>query len=172
MRVVNLLCKGRSLMEFNKLPDSEFIVLANDFDKEIIKIKTLSDYLQNQTIHQVLNMTIGGANGYHSIDFFNKFNVVKLIRPYLEGIRIPGSSGMDFYDNLNYGVSNYLVDCPEGRDFKKDFWTLEEMQTNFCRLIKSNPNIQVNMTTMCTNFIDEMENLDNLNINKIGDYNE
>jgi hypothetical protein len=169
-------------------------------------------------------MTIGGANGYHSIDFFNKFNVVKLIRPYLEGIRIPGSSGqnipldehflgyhhkdfmyagrkyaydytgtgmgsfaytmldcnadvinivgMDFYDNLNYGVSNYLVDCPEGRDFKKDFWTLEEMQTNFCRLIKSNPNIQVNMTTMCTNFIDEMENLDNLNINKIGDYNE
>ena len=53
MRVVNLLCKGRSLMEFNKLPDSEFIVLANDFDKEIIKIKTLSDYLQNQTIHQV-----------------------------------------------------------------------------------------------------------------------
>ena len=46
------------------------------------------------------------------------------------------------------------------------------MQSNFCRLIKSNPNIQVNMTTMCTNFIDEMENLDNLNINKIGDYNE
>ena len=219
MKVISLLCKGRSLMEFDKLPDSEFVVLANDFDKEITKIKTLSDYLENQTIHQVLNMTVGGARGYESIDFFNKFNVVKLIRPYLEGIRVPGSSGqniplvehflgfnhkefmyagrkyeydytgtgmgsfaytmldcgadvinivgMDFYDNLNYGISNYLVDCPEGRDFKKDFWTLEEMQTNFCRLIKSNPNIQVNMTTTCKTFIDEMKELDNLKINII-----
>ena len=30
MKVVNLLCKGRSLNEFDKLPDAEFVVLAND----------------------------------------------------------------------------------------------------------------------------------------------
>jgi hypothetical protein len=219
MKIINLLCKGRSLLEFDKLPKSEFVVLANDFDKEITKMKSLSDYLGDKTIHQVLNMTIGGANGYHSIDFFNKFNVVKLIRPYLEGIRVPGSSlqnipleenflgmnhkqfmyvgrkypydytgtgmasfaytlldcsadvinivGMDFYDNLNYGISNYLIDCPEGRDFKKDFWTIEEMQENFCKLVESKPNIQVNMTTLCKSFITKMDNLDNLNINKI-----
>ena len=219
MKIVNLLCKGPSLRHFDRLPDPEFVVLANDFDREISKLKFLSDYLENQTIHQVLNMVIGGANGYHSIDFFNKFNVAKLIRPYLEGIRVPGSSyqnipleenflgmhhrdfmydgrkyqydypgtgiaafaytildcsadiinviGMDFYDNLNYGISNYLVDCPEGRDYKRDFWTTEEMQENIYKLIKSKPNIQVNMTTMCKSFISEINNLDNLSINII-----
>ena len=221
MRVVNLLCKGRSLNEFDNLPDSEFVVLANDFDREISKIKSLHDYLTEQTIHQVLNMVVGAANGYHSIDFFNKFDVVKLIRPYVEGIRVPGSSGqniplkehflqlhhtkfmysgrkykydytgtgmasfaytildcsadvinivgMDFYDNLNYGISNYLIDCPEGRDFKKDFWTIEEMQQNFCDLINANPNVEVNLNTLCKSFIPEMEKIKNLNINIVGD---
>tara|TARA_R110002020_G_scaffold116549_4_gene267086 strand:+ start:272 stop:940 length:669 start_codon:yes stop_codon:yes gene_type:complete len=221
MKVVNLLCKGRSLNEFDKLPDAEFVVLANDFDREISKIKSLHDYLKEQSIHQVLNMVVGSANGYHSIDFFNKFNVVKLIRPYLDGIRTPGSSGqnipleehflqshheefmytgrkykydypgtgmaafaysildcsadviniigMDFYDNLNYGISNYLVDCPEGRDYKRDFWTTKEMQENFCKLVKANPDIKINMTTMCKDFIDEMNKIKNLNINIIGD---
>ena len=41
------------------------------------------------------------------------------------------------------------------------------MQTNFCRLVKSNPNVQVNMTTTCKTFIDEMKELDNLKINII-----
>jgi len=224
MKIVNLLCKGQSLRQFDKLPESEFVVLANDFDREISHIKPLADYLKNQTIHQVLNMVVGSANGYQTIDFFNIFNVVKLIRPYLEGIRVPGSSGqnipleenfldihhrefmytgrkypydypgtgmaafaytildcsadvinvigMDFYDNLNYGIPNYLVDCPEGRDYKRDFWTTEEMQENLCKLVKANPSIQVNMTTLCKSFISEMGEIDNLNINRIGVTNE
>ena len=224
MKNINLLCKGPSLKYFNELPNSEFVILANDFDGEISQIKEFSDYLEKQTIHLVLNMVLGGANGYHSIDFFNRFNVVKLIRPYLEGIRVLGSSGqnilleenflgihhkdfmfsgrkypydyagtgiaafaysmldcsadiinvigLDFYDNLNYGISNYLVEGKEGRDYKRDFWTTEEMQENFCKLVKANSNIQVNMTTMCTNFISEMTNINNLNINRIGAMNE
>ena len=93
MKVVNLLCKGRSLREFSKLPESDFIVLANDFDQEISQIKSLSDYLKDQTIHLVLNMVYGADAGYQSIDFFNRFEVIKLIRPYLDGIKTPGSSG-------------------------------------------------------------------------------
>lgn len=216
MKVVNLLCKGRSLAELKSLPDCEFVVLANDLDKEITELEYVSEYLSNQRIHQVLNMVVGGANGYHDIDFFNKFNVVKLIRPYLEGIKVPGSSGqniplqenflgmhhkefmytggkygydypntggaafaysildcsadiinvigMDFYDNLNYGISNYLVTGKEGRDYMKDHWTLEEMQTNFCKLIESKPDIKINIISHCKTWIPRLSELENLNI--------
>ena len=219
MKNINLLCKGPSLKYFNELPNSEFVILANDFDGEISQIKEFSDYLEKQTIHLVINMVLGGANAYHSIDFFNRFNVVELIRPYLEGIREPGSSGqnipleenflgkhhmsfmhkkgdrgkypydyagtgiaafayamldcsanivnvigLDFYDNLNYGMPNYLVPDKEGRDNVRDFWTPEEMQEHFCKLVKGNPDIQVNLTTICKNFIDGMEDIENLNI--------
>ena len=216
MKIVNLLCKGPSLKYFNELPDTEFVILSNDLDSEISQIKEFSDYLENKNIYLVLNMVSGGANGYHSIDFFNRFDVVKLIRPYLEGIRVLGSSGqnilleenflgthhkdfmfsgrkypydyagtgiaafaysmldcsadvvnvvgMDFYDNLNYGIPNYLVKCKEGRDYHRDHWTREEMQENFCKLVKANPNVQINMTTICKSFIDEMKNIENLKI--------
>ncbi len=220
MKVINLLCKGQSLNDFNNLPESDFIVLANDFDRELLQMPELYEYISKQKIHQVLNMVTGAASGYQEMSFFQTFNVVKLIRPYLTGIRQPGTSGqsiplienflgmhhkefmytgrkyaydysgtglaafaytildcsadviniigLDFYDNLNYGISNYLVPCREGRDYKKDFWTREEMQENFCRLVKSKPNIQVNMTTLCKNFIEEMSQIENLNIKQIG----
>jgi len=219
MKVINLLCKGRSLANFSELPDSQLIVLTNDFDRELQKIPSLYEYVSKHELHLVLNMVSGGASGYHDIDFFQKFNVVKLIRPYLEGIRESGSSGqniplednflsrhhiefmytgrkyeydyagtgiaafahtildcsadiinvigMDFYDNLNYGISNYLISCPEGRDYKRDLWSREEMQENFCKLAKSKPNIQVNITTSCKTFIDEMYEIKNINIKKI-----
>ena len=60
--------------------------------------------------------------------------------------------GLDFYDNLNYGKSNYLVPGKEGRDFTRDFWGPEDMQENMCRLVKGKPNGQVNLTTICKNF--------------------
>jgi len=215
VKTVNLLCKGRSLTHLEKLGDSEFVVLANDFDREISQVNGLSEYLKNKEIHICLNM-VSGYNGYNEIDFFNRFNVTKLIRPYPYGIREAGTSGqnipleenflgehhkefmyknrkyaydytgtgmasfaytmldcsvdvinligMDFYDNLNYGVQNYLVDCREGGDFTKDPWTIEEMQQNFCKLVKSNPKIQVNMITTCKNFIDEFKFIKNLNV--------
>ena len=219
MKVINLLCKGRSLTELKTLPECDMVVLANDFDEEIIKFKYISEYLSSKKIHLVLNMVAGASNGYHSINFFDKFNVAKLVRPYLEGIRTPGSSGqgiplteyflgmhhkefmysgrkygydyagtgiaafaysildcsvntiniigLDFYDNLNYGTPKYLVPCIEGRDYKRDSWTIEEMQENFCKLIKSKPYVQVNLTTNCKNFISEMEKIKNLNIKQV-----
>ena len=38
------------------------------------------------------------------------------------------------------------------------------MQENFCKLVKANPNVQINMTTICKSFIDEMKNIENLKI--------
>ena len=219
MKTVTLLGRGPSLQYLNVLPDTELVVLANDFDTEISQIKELSDYLKKQTIHLVLNMVVHNANGYNAINFFTEFNVVKLIRPYLNGIRVPGSSGqsipleenflqdhhkyfmyegpkypydyagtgiaafaytmldtqadivnvigLDFYDNLNYGKSNYLVPGKENRDFTRDFWKPEDMQENVRRLVNGKPNVQVNLNTICKNFIDGMEDLENLNINII-----
>lgn len=220
MKVINLLCKGRSLANFSELPEAQLLVLTNDFDRELLVIPSLYDYVYKHKLHLVLNMAAGGANGFHEINFFQKFNVDKLIRPYLEGIRTPGSSGqniplednflgkhhmdfmqkggkypydysgtgiaafahtildcsadiinvigMDFYDNLNYGISNYLSSCAEGRDYKRDHWTREQMQEHFCKLVKSKPNIQVNMITSCKTFINEMYEIKNLNIKKRG----
>ncbi len=219
MKTVNLLGRGPSLQHLNKLPDSELVILANDFDTEISQIKELSDYLEKQTIHLVLNMVVHNADGYNSINFFTEYNVVKLIRPYLNGIRVPGSSGqsiplvenflgdnhkeymfeggakypydyagtgiaafaytmldteadeinvvgIDFYDNLDYGNSNYLVKDKDGRDFIRDFWRREDMQENVCKLVKGNPNVIVNLHTICKKFIDGMEDIENLNIIK------
>tara|TARA_R110000796_G_scaffold24193_1_gene69092 strand:+ start:8393 stop:9055 length:663 start_codon:yes stop_codon:yes gene_type:complete len=216
MKVINLLCRGRSLSNFGELLDPQLIVLANDFDRELLKFPSLYEYVFKHKLHLVMNMVIGATSGYHEMNFFQKFNVVKLIRPYTHGIRIPGSSnqnipldenflddhhkefmytgrkyaydyagtgiaafaytildlsadvinivGMDFYDNLNYGISNYLTPCREGGDYKKDPWTQKEMQENFCKLVKSKPNTQVNITTYCKTFIDEMNEIENLNI--------
>ena len=75
--------------------------------------------------------------------------------------------GLDFYDNLNYGKSNYLVPGKENRDFTRDFWKPEDMQENVRRLVNGKPNVQVNLNTICKNFIDGMEDIKNLNINII-----
>jgi hypothetical protein len=93
MKTVTLLGRGPSLKYFDKLDKSDIVVLANDFDREISQIEEFSDYLKKQTIHLVLNMVAGADAGYNSIGFFENFNVTKLVRPYLNGIRVPGSSG-------------------------------------------------------------------------------
>jgi len=41
------------------------------------------------------------------------------------------------------------------------------MQENVRRLVNGKPNVQVNLNTICKNFIDGMEDLENLNINII-----
>ena len=91
MKVVNLMGRGPSLIRFSQLPKSDHVILANDFAKEITQVDGFASYLEKQDIHLVFNMVHGGDTAYHHIDFFNKFNIVKLIRPYLNGIRVPGS---------------------------------------------------------------------------------
>ena len=222
MNIVNLFGRGPSLKHFKILGDCQTVVLSNNLDKEISQVEKFSEYLQDKKIHLCLNMVVGGARGYHSIDFFNRFNVTKLIRPYLEGVRVPGSSGqnipleetflgknhmefmytdlkypydytgtgiaafahslldcsadvvnvigIDFYNNLNYGVANYLVS--DAAEWQVDFFGENRMQENFCKLVDGHPNIQVNLNTICKDFIDGMEDIKNLNINVIGEKDE
>ena len=66
-------------------------------------------------------------------------------------------------------MGNYLVDDKDGRDFKRDFWKPEQMQENVVSLVKGNPNVKVNLHTICKNFIGEMENIENLNIVRYDD---
>ena len=40
------------------------------------------------------------------------------------------------------------------------------MQENVCNLVKGNPNVTVNLHTICKNFIGGMEDIENLNIIK------
>ena len=40
------------------------------------------------------------------------------------------------------------------------------MQENVCKLVNGRPDVQVNLHTICKNFIDGMEDIENLNIIK------
>jgi len=231
--IVNALLRGRSLIEFKNLENCDLVLLANDTNIEIEEIDGFKEYLNDKEIHLVFNMVLGAASGYHHIQFFDNFNVTKLIRPYIYGDRLPGSSGqgiplednflgnhhkkfmftggrysydypgtgiaaiayaildcevdilnivgLDFYDNLNYGKSNYLVaDVFGKRDFGSDVGDglseehIEQvkllqiqMQNTFCELVEHKPNMQVNLSTKCKSFIDRMKNIKNLNIKVI-----
>ena len=86
-----------------------------------------------------------------------KFDVVNIV-------------GLDFYDNLFYGQSNYLVQDNAGRDYWTDLSELQvknpelqtkrldlpdlddwqyKIQNTLCDLVEHKPNIQVNLKTKC-----------------------
>jgi hypothetical protein len=104
-----------------------------------------------------------------------KFDVVNIV-------------GLDFYDNLFYGQSNYLVQDNAGRDYWTDLSELQvknpelqtkrldlpdlddwqyKIQNTLCDLVEHKPNIQVNLKTKCKSLIPRMTTYDNLNIEVI-----
>ena len=221
--VTNVLLRGRSLTEFETLDSPDIVFLVNDMDREI---------------DLVFNMVAGAEIGYKRINFFDEFNVTKLIRPYVVGTRYndgaqdipientfldeshipfmsigskyayeyPGTGiaaiayaildckfdvvnivGLDFYDNLFYGQSNYLVQDNAGRDYWTDLdeemknpelqtkrldipdlddWQYK-VQNTLCDLVEYKPNIQVNLKTKCKSLIPRITTYDNLNIEVI-----
>lgn len=100
--------------------------------------------------------------------------------------------GLDFYDNLYYGQSNYLVKDNAGRDYWTDLkraplpdyklgielhtkrldipalgeWQ-DKVQHTLCDLVEHKPNIQVNLKTKCKYLIDRMRTYSNLNIEEV-----
>ena len=238
--IINILLRGRSLSEFNTLGPADIIFLANDTDVEIQEVKGLKEYLLDKEINLVFNMVNKADKGYQAIGFFETFNVTKLVRPYIKGDRLPGTSGqsinlpdeflgvhhkqfmyrgdkytyeypgtgiagiayamldynpevvnivgLDFYDNLYYGESNYLVEDNAGRDYWTDLGELKtenpevrakrldipelddwqyKIQNTLCDLVEYKPNIQVNLKTKCKVFIDRMRTISNLNIEEV-----
>ena len=121
MKTVTLLGRGPSLNYFSEIDNSDIVVLANDFDREISQIEEFSDYLKKQTIHLVLNMVVGAADGYNSIGFFENFNVTKLVRPYLNGIRVPGSSGQSIPLEENFLEDHHKYFMYEGPKYPYDY---------------------------------------------------
>ena len=105
--IVNALLRGRSLSQFKNLGDCDLVILANDTDQEIQTIDGLKEYLIDKEINLVENMVATGAIGYHKMNFFNDYNVTKLIRPYLNGIRKPGSSGQNIPLKDNFLGDNH-----------------------------------------------------------------
>ena len=96
--------------------------------------------------------------------------------------------GLDFYDNLYYGQSNYLVQDNAGRDYWTDLSELQvenpelqtkrldipdlddwqyKVQNTLCDLVEHKPNIQVNLKTKCKSLIPRITTYDNLNIEVI-----
>jgi|TARA_B100000287_G_C20480442_1_gene720917 hypothetical protein len=219
MKVVDIFCKGSSLIcydEFEHKP--ELVVLVNDF-YEVAHVKGMMDFLKEVEVNIVLNMVPHAASKLNEIDIWNTLNVTKLVRPYLVGVREPGSSGqsipleenflqehhkefmyegrkypydypgtgmgaiaytivdckpdilnivgLDFYDNLNHSdepKTNYLFKCPEGRDYNRDLWSIEEMQKTLCDLIESRPNMKVNIKTRAKTFMDRLSSNENVTI--------
>ena len=236
--VTNVLLRGRSLTEFETLDSPDIVFLVNDMDREIEEVNGLKEYLLDKEINLVFNMVAGAEIGYKRINFFDEFNVTKLIRPYVVGTRYndgaqdipientfldeshipfmsigskyayeyPGTGiaaiayaildckfdvvnivGLDFYDNLFYGQSNYLVQDNAGRDYWTDLdeemknpelqtkrldlpdlddWQYK-IQNTLCDLVEYKPNIQVNLKTKCKSLIPRITTYDNLNIGVI-----
>ena len=96
--------------------------------------------------------------------------------------------GLDFYDNLYYGETNYLVKDNAGRDYWTDLGELKtknpevqakrldipelddwqyKIQNTLCDLVEYKPNIQVNLKTKCKVLIDRMRTISNLNIEEV-----
>ncbi len=91
--IVNMLLRGRSLRHFEQIKDKPDVVfLVNDMHREIDHVDGLRDYLSNKEINLVQSLVPGSEQGFLKTDFFNKFNVTRVVRPYLIGTRVDGLS--------------------------------------------------------------------------------
>ena len=103
--IINMLLRGRSLEYYRDIEDEPDIVyLVNDMHREVDSVEGLKDYLLDKNINLTMSLVKGSESGFLKINFFNDFNVTRLIRPYLEGLRqdeqdIPMKS--TFLDNIH-----------------------------------------------------------------------
>tara|TARA_A100001515_G_scaffold141183_1_gene137828 strand:+ start:1541 stop:2242 length:702 start_codon:yes stop_codon:yes gene_type:complete len=231
--IINMLLRGRSLEYYRDIEDEPDIVyLVNDMHREVDSVEGLKDYLLDKNINLTMSLVKGSESGFLKINFFNDFNVTRLIRPYLEGLRqdeqdipmkstfldnihipfmqighkypyeYPGTGiaaiadavlthrpsvlnivGLDFYDNLRDGESNYLVPNFKSRDYYADYSDLEQkgdtfqeellsdwqykMQNSLCDFSDFLPKMKINLWTKCNLLIDRLKNLKNITIKEV-----
>mgnify|MGYP003115063317 CR=1 FL=1 len=233
--IINMLLRGKSLKHFEQIKDKPDVVfLVNDMHREIDKVENLREYLLDKDINLVFNFVRNSEIGLKKINFFDEFNVTKLIRPYVVGTRdddgaqdipientfldeshipfmsigskyayeYPGSGisgiayavlnckpkvlnivGLDFYDNLRRGESNYLVDNYIGRNYGHDLTNVEQigedfdeptltewqyqMQNSLCDFADHIPSMKVNLWTACSKLIDRLKNQKNITIKEV-----
>ncbi len=78
--------------------------------------------------------------------------------------------GLDFYDNLNYGLPNYLVSDVTNHSIEGDTNPIKiqkQMQNTLCDLAEHKPNTRINIFTKCKSFINRMNKIKNLKVETI-----
>ena len=82
---ITLLARGESSAHIHKLDDANLVVIANSFGDEIQKYSSISNYLnKSNEIRLCCNGYITELDSYKNTNFFDKYNVTTLIRPYIE----------------------------------------------------------------------------------------
>ena len=97
MKSISVLCRGESLKAIKHLPKSDIVILANRFGEEIENVPGVKEYLDDAEIYLCTSGTGGELDSLKRIDFFEKYNPTKMIRPYLGEI----SSNIRLHNSCN-----------------------------------------------------------------------
>ena len=82
---ITLLARGESSLHIQELDTANIVVIANSFGNEIQKYDSISKYLnKSEEIRICCNGYVTELDSYKSTNFFNRYNVTKLIRPYIK----------------------------------------------------------------------------------------
>ena len=83
MRVVTVFARGESAKFVDNLQKPDFTVIANEFGNEIDAYPEIGEYIKGSEVHICCNGWPTELDSYKRINFFEKYNVTKLIRPYM-----------------------------------------------------------------------------------------
>ena len=83
MRVVTVFARGESAKFIDLLEKPNFTVIANEFGDEIEAFPQIGEYIEDSEIHICCNGWPTELDSYRRINFFETYNITKLIRPYM-----------------------------------------------------------------------------------------
>lgn len=82
MKTITLLARGQSSQFIDGLNKPDFTVIANEFGNELEAYPKIAEYIKDSEIHICCNGWPTELDSYKRINFFDDYNVTKLIRPY------------------------------------------------------------------------------------------
>lgn len=118
MKSITVLCRGESIRHLDLLAPSDIAVIVNRFGDEILTYPVIAEYIKKSEIFSCTSGSSGELDSLHKIEFFDKFNVTKMIRPYLHeiadthirlsnGCNLPNTFLGDVHKKYMYQIPNY-----------------------------------------------------------------
>ena len=83
MKVVTVFARGESAKFIDNLQKTDFTVIANEFGDEIEAFPQIGEYIKDSEVHICCNGWPTELDAYRRINFFEIYNITKLIRPYM-----------------------------------------------------------------------------------------
>jgi len=83
MKVVTFFARGESAKFIDSLEKPKFTVIANEFGNELEAFPQIGEYIKDSEVHICCNGWPTELDSYKRINFFENYNVTKLMRPYM-----------------------------------------------------------------------------------------